>query len=52
MVINVEQTIREMIGFFEECAANAGEGSKAGQRFARFMFVLNLMLTEGEDADE
>ena len=52
MMIIMDKTIREMIAYFEGCYKNAGEDTKAQQRFGRYLLVLNLMLEEGDGANE
>lgn len=49
MMIKVDDTIREMIAYFEGCYKNAGEDTKAQERFGRYLLVLNLMLTDERD---
>lgn len=50
--INVDQTLREMITYFDGCYKNAGEDTKAQERFGRYLLVLNLMLEERDGANE
>lgn len=52
MMINMDETIREMIAYFEGCYKNAGEDTKAKKRFGRYLLVLNLMLEERDVANE
>ena len=51
MMINMDETIQEMITYFEECAKNAGKNSNAEKRFARYVLVLNLLMGTEEQHD-
>lgn len=51
-IIDIGETIREMITYFEGCYKNAGEDTKAQKRFGRYLLVLNLMLTDEEESDD
>lgn len=51
MIINADDTIREMITYFEGCYKNAGEDTKAQERFGRYLLLLNLMLTDEEETE-
>jgi hypothetical protein len=47
-IVDIGETLREMIVYFEGCYKNAGGDTKAQERFGRYLLVLNLMLEEGD----
>lgn len=51
-IVDIDETIREMITYFDGCYKNAGKDTKAQERFGRYLLVLNLMLTDEEETDD